>query len=75
MLHLQLIWSPLPIGDCEKSGHIVHCASPLSENVLIGQGLQLLTDSEALTFEKWPGPQGEHCVLFSSELKNPGEHK
>jgi len=33
---MQLLWLPLPTGDCEKSGQFVHCASPLSENVFTG---------------------------------------
>ena len=52
MLHVQFFWSPLPKGDCEKSGHIVHFASPLSENVFTGHSLQLFIESDAFTVEK-----------------------
>ena len=52
MLHMQFRWSPLPKGDCEKSGHIVHFASPLSENVFTGHRLQSSIESDAFTDEK-----------------------
>jgi len=51
-LHIQLRWSLLPAGDCEKSGHIVHCASPLSENVFTGHRSQSSTVCELFTVEK-----------------------
>jgi len=61
-------------GACEKSGQSVHFDSPLNENVSTLHTPQSEAETEALTVEKRPGPHGEHCVLLSSELKNPAVH-
>jgi len=52
----------------------VHLRSPLSENVFGAHMLQSSMETEASTVEKYPGPHGEHSVLFNSDLKKPDTH-
>jgi len=47
------------VGEYQFEGHI----------------LQSVIESEPITLEKYPDGHAKHCVLLSSELKYPGEHK
>jgi len=73
-LHLQLPTVPLWEGPCALLGQFVHLLSPLGEKVCAGHTPQSLMENDASTVKKNPGPHGEHCVLFNSELKNPETH-